>query len=116
MELGTAIAGIVGGLVAGAIQKHAISRLPNDAIPFLNGIIVGGTTLALTRDPILAGQAGISAAAGGTGAHQLLKIGVRQAVNKGLKALMPRRLYSAKLEPWIGRLNEKVGPGLEISI
>ena len=69
-------------LVSGAVMKHGIKKLPNNAIPYLNGVLGMGLALGAGADPSTAVQAGIMTSISGTGTHQLLKVGARQLLDK----------------------------------
>jgi hypothetical protein len=114
MDIGSLLSGIGQGvlevakasaplLVSGAVMKHGgklTSWLPNDWIPFANGVIGIGIGVATTGDPKVGAQMGVLAGAGATGLHQVLKIGAR-----------------ALLEPILGGgVAAKVGPSERLSI
>lgn len=66
-------------VAAGMVQKH-VTKIPNNAIPWINGI--GGTILGtvMSGGDIAQGvQLGAAVATSGTGLHQLLKLGTRWA-------------------------------------
>lgn len=67
----------------GLIEKHVITKLPNDAIPYVNGAlgtIVG--TIATGGDLGQGLQFGAAVSTSATGMHQILKVGLR-LVTKG---------------------------------
>ena len=114
MDWGALLHGVGGGLltvvkasapllVSGAVIKHGgklTSWLPNNLIPYANGVVGIAIGVATGQDPAAAGQYGMVAAAGATGLHQVLKVGA-----------------SALLEPLLGgRVAEAVGPGKRLSI
>jgi len=86
-------------LVSGAVMKHGIRKLPNNAIPAINGVLGLGLALLSGADVGTAAQAGVLTAVGGTGTHQLLKITTRK--------LLSGRMSGA---------SRKVGPGDQLSI
>ena len=79
---------IAGPMVAsGLIQKHA-TKLPNNAIPWVNGAlgtVVG--TLATGGDFSQGLQLGLVASSSATGLHQVLKIGTRWATGGRVASL-----------------------------
>ena len=80
LEVGKASAPL---LLSGAVVKHGgklTSWLPNDLIPYMNGVIGIGIGVATTHDPQVGAQYGVLAATGATGFHQVLKIGLRAAL------------------------------------
>ena len=86
-------------LISGAVMKHGIRKLPNNAIPAINGALGLGLALLTGADVATAAQAGVLTAVGGTGTHQLLKI-------------TTRKLLGGKLNG----ASKHVGPGDELSI
>lgn len=87
-------------LLSGAVMKHGISKLNNDAIPYINGVLGAGLAALQGADPSTAVQAGVLTAVGGTGTHQLLKVGTRALADRWLPATT----------------RERVGPGERLSI
>lgn len=97
--------GAAGALVAGTVQKHA-TKIPNQAIPFLNGLLGFGAGMIASSGNVEASLAfGVASTVGGTGAHQMAKIGTR-ALTEVL----------AKKMPWLTTVNVKIGPGTKLSI
>jgi hypothetical protein len=80
-------------------MKHGIRKLPNNAIPYVNGLIGTGLGLLSGLDAGAAVQAGIMTSVTGTGTHQLLKVGAKKALGNRLTTLA-----------------KKVGPGDRLSI
>lgn len=79
------IVSVVSLFIAGLIQKHLFSKLPNKAIPFVNGIL--GTAAfyflgSTSGDFSAALAAGSTAAAAATGIHQALKIALEWVMTK----------------------------------
>lgn len=71
-------------VLPGLAMKH-LTRLPNNLIPVVNGVIGVGVGWAVTGDPNQGAQLGIAAATGSVGVHQVLKIGTRKIF--GVKSL-----------------------------
>jgi hypothetical protein len=64
-------------LAMGLIQKHAIKKLPNDVIPYVNtAVSIGGYGL-LTGDWGQAVEVGLKASGVATLAHQAIKAPIR---------------------------------------
>lgn len=88
-------------VVAGGVLKH-VTKLPNNLIPLVNGALGAGVG-ALTGDAATAAHMAVVASLGGTGMHQLLKIGTKSVVGK----LTGRAADT---------VNRKVGPGPQVSL
>ena len=86
-------------LIAGAVMKHGVRKLPNNYIPAINGVLGLGLALLTGADVGTAAQAGVLTAVGGTGTHQLLKI-------------TTRKLLGGKLNG----ASKMIGPGDRLSI
>jgi hypothetical protein len=75
-ELLGAGAGIIGGLISGAIQKHG-TPIPNNAIPFTNPVAAVAITWKATGDAGTTAAVG-AGALGATAVHQFGKWALRK--------------------------------------
>ncbi len=64
-------------ILPGLLAKHA-TKIPNESIPYVNGVIGVGLGWAMTGDPQQGAQLGIMGATGSVGLHQMLKMGARK--------------------------------------
>lgn len=81
-----ALLGPVIALAVGWIQKHLLVKVPNNLIPFVNvAVITAGGMLFQDLGIEEALKYGLTAAAGGTGIHQAIKIFLNSALKKYLK-------------------------------
>jgi uncharacterized membrane protein len=69
-------------LLTGVVQKHW-TKIPNNAIPYVNGILGTGVGIWASGGDVPAGiQLGLMASASATGIHQVLKVALNKATGK----------------------------------
>ncbi len=74
---------LAGNLVAGAVQKHLVHKLPNDAIPYVNTALSTGALMLTGDSP---GEASVM----GAGAAMFAKL-VQTAGKRGIERSKRRR-------------------------
>ena len=69
-------------ILTGAVQKHW-TKIPNNAIPYVNGVLGTAVGIWATDGNVGAGvQLGLMASASATGIHQVLKVAINKATGK----------------------------------
>ena len=85
-DTGSALLTVFAPVALGLVQKHA-TKIPNNAIPYVNGAL-GTVVGTMVSGDIGQGLAfGATAAYSGTGIHQILKVGLRSLTKGKVQSL-----------------------------